>query len=245
MLPLISTSLSTECVMTLYLILLFIYSGSWTLIRVDGSAFLLLQWVITSAALLPFVNAGVMSLSMCIQEPVLLLLDFYWLPLCPLLPIFIDFSWLPPCSVFSFSLRWSGLLSASSVQFSKSVTRIQSTGLCCPTVSLIVGRICHPKFKWLILFNPLNVNLSPDSSGFGGGWHFGWAEPVVYGVARGAHWECQPEPRNLLEEEWNRSSSEGKLISSAARRKLRRGQLHLPQWGWISSQSYYCSHQRR
>lgn len=63
--------------MTLYLILLFIYSGSWTLIRVDGSAFLLLQWVITSAALLPFVNAGVMSLSMCIQEPVLLLLDFY------------------------------------------------------------------------------------------------------------------------------------------------------------------------
>lgn len=92
-----------------------------------------------------------MSLSMCIQEPVLLLLHFYWLPLCPLLPIFIDFSWLPPCSVF-FSLRWSGLLSASSVQFSKSVTRIQrSTGLCCPTVSLIVGRICHPKFKWLIL----------------------------------------------------------------------------------------------
>lgn len=154
MLLLISTYLSTECYDFIYQILLFIYLSSWTLFRVDGSAFPLLHWVITNAALLLFVNAGVMSLSMCIQEPVLLLLHFYWLPFCPLffqfLLIFHDY--LPVVFFFFFSLRWSGLLSASSVQFSKSATKIQgSTGLCCPTVSLIFGRICQPKFKWLIL----------------------------------------------------------------------------------------------
>lgn len=95
-----------------------------------------------------------------------------------------------------------------------------------------------------LLWTPAFVNVSPDSSGFGRGWHFGLAEPEVHGVSAGAHGDRKPEPRYFLEEEWKRASSERKHIPRAARGKLRRRQLHLPQQGWIASESHRCSDPR-